>query len=261
MQQNKVMLNDNHQNLSCNFTEEIISYLYNEMNLSEKLNFEAHLPECAICAREIADFTFVRSEIFNWKSNEFDQCSTPIIEIPYQDSVQPVRPVQISLPWYNRVRDYFSLSPIWLTASTALALLAICFGLVLVAINSLKTTEVKLAQKNQPNATPTIEVKNVNSTNSTVEPTKPKTSTTSVPPTENSTENAATTNVRGKQSKKPQNATPKRNLPLNSDKNENTITPKFNKKTNSKSLTGEDEEDNSLRLSDLFDEIGDELKK
>ncbi|MBX7173189.1 MAG: hypothetical protein K1X72_19625 [Pyrinomonadaceae bacterium] len=255
------MFNNNHQNLPCNFAEEIISYLYNEMNHSEKINFETHLPDCAFCAREIADFTSVRSEIINWKSNEFDLVPTPVIEIPYENSVQVVRANPISRPWYAGIREYFSLSPIWLTASTAMALLAICIGLVLVTINSLKNPNDKIAQKNPPVSTPTIEVKNVNSAISNVEPTKPRTSNSTVPPKENPTENPNTTNVGEKQNKKPQNTTPKRNLPLNSDKNGNSPTPKFNKKSNSKSLTGDDEEDNSLRLSDLFDEIGDELKK
>lgn len=253
-----MMFKENHQNLNCEFSEEIVSYLYNEMVEAEKFRFEAHLSNCQICVDELADFTSVRSSILEWRNEKFAVLPTPEFEIPFETKTQHLVTSEVSRPWYSGVRDFFKLSPIWMTASTAMAVLAICIGLVFVTINALRDNSglEQAQEKVKPVSSPTTEVKKAdtavsNSSQSNSSSTQPPVSTTtSVEPKAPATP----TKIVDRQPIKPQNSTVRRNVSPNLV-NKPNLSPKT-KNGKLPSLTGDDEEDTSLRLSDLFDEIG-----
>lgn len=72
------MLESNY-NKDCAFSEQTISYLYDEISLQEKSVFENHLENCLICADEIHGFGLTRSAVSYWKENEFETLNTPKI--------------------------------------------------------------------------------------------------------------------------------------------------------------------------------------
>lgn len=250
------MLNSNHQNLTCEFAEEIVSYLYNEMVATEKARFEAHLGNCSFCADEVASFGLVRSEIVNWKDEIFVPLATPIIEIPFEQSAKPLVIKEVSRPWYATVRDYFSLSPVWMTATTAMAVLAICAGLVFVTINSLRDSGNVVVQDNttiKPISSPTTEVKKVeNADSNPILPKNDSRQNSSTPPTVLGAPKSApaTTKITERQIVKLPNITVKKNSATT-----NKVT-KTIKRNSAPSLVGDEDEDDSLRLSDIFSEIG-----
>lgn len=253
-----MMFKENHQNLSCEFAEEIVSYLYNEMVEAEKSRFETHLSNCSLCADEVADFTSVRSSILEWRNEEFAVLPTPEFEIPFETKTQNPVAAEVSRPWYIAVRDFFTLSPMWMTASTAMAVLAICVGLVFVTINALKDKPdfAQEKEKVKPVSSPTTAV---NKTETTVSNSgQTNTNSTQMPTTKvdsSSTKTPATPiKIVDRQPVKPQNSNTKRNVSPNVVNKPNSSPKTKNGKL--PSLTGDDEEDNSLRLSDLFDEIG-----
>lgn len=73
------MANDNHNN--CAYGEQAVSYLYGEIDARGKAVFEEHLKNCSTCANEIIGFGTVRSSILQWKSEEFLLLKTPEIDI------------------------------------------------------------------------------------------------------------------------------------------------------------------------------------
>ncbi|MER3431568.1 MAG: hypothetical protein C4324_11130 [Blastocatellia bacterium] len=67
----------------CRFGEFVLPYLYRELVPTEITEFEAHLAECGTCTDELADLALPRFEVFDWKRTEFDPLPTPEFSIDY----------------------------------------------------------------------------------------------------------------------------------------------------------------------------------
>ena len=129
------MLNHNHQNSGCDFSTDLVSYLYGEINQKEKSRFEAHLANCTACPIELAEFAAVQSAFGDWRQ-EFAQMPTPVIVIPYENAVFEKPFVSgDSESWRARIRRAFSFSPMWSAATAALAILIVCGSLFLFVKN------------------------------------------------------------------------------------------------------------------------------
>lgn len=75
------MLSNGNKNY-CGFADEIVSYIYDEANATERGRFEKHLADCAACTDEFASVSAARYSIFEWRQEEFDHLVTPEIFIP-----------------------------------------------------------------------------------------------------------------------------------------------------------------------------------
>ena len=269
------MLLDHNHKSTCKFAEDIVAYLYGEIKPAEKLRFEQHLTSCNSCTDELSGFLMVRASVIDWNEAEFSQLATPIIEIPYEQKV-PVRNFVTqkydSPSLMSKIRAFFNFSPMWTTAVTGLAVLLICVGLVFVVINSQKTDDRAASNKDNDSnvkiqTTPTVENKNTNSknveTNTAVQDSAPK--------IQNDADKPEITT--GKSSQQINQPTPIKVSTTNNpvkpgvikspkigSSNENKVVNKTNKNSpKSKSrptLSGEEDETETLRLSDIFEEIG-----
>lgn len=78
---------------NCEFAEEIVSYLYDELAVSERSKFETHLAGCSICTDEFAGLSNARFSVFEWQREEFAPLATPRFEIPHKaSSVKAIEP-------------------------------------------------------------------------------------------------------------------------------------------------------------------------
>jgi len=133
--------NNNHNNSSCAFAEQTVSYLYGEATAQEKTVLETHLKSCAACSEEFAGFGAIRSSISEWRNEEFLSLETPLMEIPYKKT-QGFYNSEIGSPsWFDKLRNFWSHSPA-LTASASFAVIAICIGIIFFANNSSNDLEV-----------------------------------------------------------------------------------------------------------------------
>lgn len=266
------MFDAKNNNSSCQFAEEIVSFLYGEMAENTKQNFETHLPNCPSCNEELSAFGFVRSSISDWKEKDFANLSLPEIVLPIeQKTFSLVETKTQNRSWFAAISEFFTLSPAWMMATTACAALLICIGLVYVAVSSRNNAVDNLAKEVKPIAspTPTVNKGNTNSspTNSvsdSADKSNPEPQTTE-PPKELADNNKSTNPI-----KKPlpvvdlKPTQPKAKIiPASTTTVKKNDTPKANvKKNNVKQnnnlpdLQNEEDEDDSPRLSDLFDEIG-----
>lgn len=264
------MLNNTRKNhSSCAEGEHIVSYLYDEIKIAEKAGFETHLQNCSVCADEVVNFGAVRSSILEWRNEEFLSIETPVFEVPINQQNKIVAN-GFSI-WFSKVRDVLTLKPILATA--AFAVIAIFTGLALFALNVSRTNELaaKTDNKNSSETNLAQEAKQIeqirkpdySKTDSVTVATKEKSS-----PVFNESKNA-------KPSQEPDNRTnvnnstvkiSDNNIKTNSNNRANEPKIKDSIKTNKKSVVVpksqmpiysnvEDEEDKSLRLADLFDEI------
>lgn len=250
------MLNNNHHNSSCAFAEQIVSYLYNETNAKEKAAFDVHLNSCSNCAEELAGFDFVRSPIVEWKNAEFDNLETPAINIPYPTTISTEKQ-----SWLGDLRRFFTLSPTW---ATAFATVIVCVGVAFLVFNFSNTTEVA-EKENKPINTvvspiveKSVELQTEETEKETVKQEKPQPSIV-----ENDSPKIAQQIAPKDQivkvsnnAKKDKNIVQNTNVAANVRKiKDDKTTAGVKKQTVPKLNSLEEEEDNSLRLADLFAEV------
>ena len=248
------MLSNNHQS-SCAFGEQIVSYIYDEATAKERVNFETHLPNCSACADQIAGFGLVRSSINEWRKDDLFTLESSALNITESHSAKTAKSTVISnktASWSGELRKLLSISPTW---AAVFAALIVCAGLVWLFSSSLK---IELAANKSPVIT-TISDNNSAS--------NPKQETTQNPPevkikeVPKEIENSSTT--RNNQKISAVKTTPK--LKSVSPKMNNTVAenkPATNKKSNNAQksevptlLNINEEDDKSLRLAELFEEI------
>ncbi len=138
-----MLSNNNHNHKSCAFAEQIISYLYGEINAADKNKFETHLKSCLMCADELEEISAVRSSVHDWRIKEFSILETPTFHIPSNNRAESFSTTSVSTEttsWYGNLRRMFSFNPARATA--ALGVLVVCIGIALFLIRLSDTGEV-----------------------------------------------------------------------------------------------------------------------
>jgi hypothetical protein len=128
----------------CERGEQLVAYLYGESAPSEAEEFRRHVANCAVCGEELAAFGGVREGLAEWREEVVR--SMPPLNV--NDSLATAanvgaRSVEVSSSAADVVahaaharertrsaaaalREFFSLSPMWLRFGTAAAALAFC---------------------------------------------------------------------------------------------------------------------------------------
>lgn len=250
------MNTNGHQNLSCTFAAQLVDYLYSEFAEAEKTVFESHLQNCRACADEAANFSQLRSSIIEWRENDFEPLQTPVFVLP---AVRQKVVEKHSL--IETIRSIFILSPMQ-TAFAALFVLLTFAGIFWISSSYLRnedlasdTNRVKNENIQSPVVLPTAEIASRNEPNQS--PAKEVISqkfAAAVSKDSDVKDNSAPGKISSP------SAMPVVQKDLNKQIAPKTGTsPKIKApvKNNIPAIDDEDEEDNnSLRLSDLFDEVG-----
>ena len=112
------MLNNNKE---CGFEDEIVSYMYDELGAAERTQFETHLVDCTSCTDEFAVVSFSRFSVFEWQKEEFAHLATPEIVIPYE-----ARKVVVEKAgWFVGFAEAFAFARSPLAVSGAFAVLIV----------------------------------------------------------------------------------------------------------------------------------------
>lgn len=249
------MMNNNHKKSGCGFSEQLVSYLYGETVGAENTAFEAHLNACSVCTDELEAFSGVQFSINDWKLKEFVNLAAPSIEIPYETADKTAEVSTVKGSWLSALRELFSLSPRgWSLATASFAVLAVCALIALFALNSRKDNDVAESNKTNPITAPTVE-KTSSETNANsnannqpdkvVKPSSEPKSEVAVAP-DNKNNRVVKTSNNPRPTQKVDTNSPKNNEQKRTNKN-NEIAPKI--------AVDDEEEDKSLRLAELFDEI------
>lgn len=246
---------ETNKNLTCEFAEELVSYLYDELTGADKASFEKHLGNCLLCAEELSEFSSARSSILEWRNEEFLPLLPPTIEIPYENQIKTFENKVISRSWLAAVRDFFTLSPAWMTATTAFAALAICVGLFFALSSSLPDNDEVMVQANTSKIKVVPSPTNENKTNSNVSvsnETGTKPGNSPKPLVVSDPDSSQDVVPPAKAPTKPQNTNVKRQIQPKG----NNRTPLKQTPQKAPKLIEDEEEDNTLRLSDLLENIG-----
>ena len=110
-------MNDTLNNSTCDRTDDLISFLYEE---SDANDFKQHLQACVNCQNEFASLGGVRESIALWKAEVF---SAPRVEI----TPAPVRRRSA----VAALREFFALSPLWMKGAVGFAVVVFCVMAIL----------------------------------------------------------------------------------------------------------------------------------
>ncbi|MBV9926733.1 MAG: hypothetical protein JOZ96_17070 [Acidobacteria bacterium] len=115
----------------CGRGEELVAYLYGEATKEEAGLYRKHLEACAVCREEVAAFGGVRAGLAVWRAEALG--TVPSLNI--EEALAPAAPAFSNAPRKRSaraaLREFFSLSPLWLRAGAFAALLAFCALLAL----------------------------------------------------------------------------------------------------------------------------------
>lgn len=124
-------------NIICERSDDLISFLYKELDEREGRAFEGHLADCASCSRELSSFSEIRNGVVAWR----DQSLGIINHRPSLAYGFAEKPSALAA-----IRRFFALAPFWLKGSVAFASVLL-FAVVAFLVVSLKAKpEMPLAR-------------------------------------------------------------------------------------------------------------------
>jgi C4-dicarboxylate-specific signal transduction histidine kinase len=115
----------------CHRAEDLVTYLYGEAAAEEARDFTAHMQQCDACRAEFSLFNRVHESIVTWRNEALGSIAAPapVREDTHVASAEIVQHAR-RLPARAALREFFSVSPLWLRGATAFAGLLLCALLV-----------------------------------------------------------------------------------------------------------------------------------
>jgi hypothetical protein len=110
----------------CARAEDMVTYLYNESTPAEAKDFEKHIKLCSSCRSELATFGDVREAMGEWRQQALGSLTSPAVEADAARHFAPVVTPTRRRSAPAALREFFTLSPSWMRAATAVAALVFC---------------------------------------------------------------------------------------------------------------------------------------
>ncbi len=129
-------MENNGNKYNCGRSDDILAYIYNEIESSERRNFETHLAGCTNCTDEFAAVSDARFSVFEWHKEEFAHLPTPEISIPYAVKAEAPR-------FWAAIGERIRYAG-WLVP--AAAAIVFCVGIGFVTLILLRSNEADVAR-------------------------------------------------------------------------------------------------------------------
>lgn len=241
----------NNQNYQpCDQAETLVSYLYGEIGASASTAFQSHLENCAECSAELTSFGAVRSQMAEWRQEEFAPMSAPAIQLPKREVfITDENKVSRLDSMLDSIRAF--LTPQVAIGAAGFAAILVFAGL-LFAVWSSRSNDADVLASNQPKqeqkAAPTNTAQNILEENiadkDSKEDSKPEAAPKKV---------ADLAPVKQNTKREFTSAPVRRSAPSQKLKDSQRVATKQKIETLPQ-IYHDEEVDDSLRLADLFDE-------
>ena len=129
---------------SCARVDDLVAYLYGETNETEAQDFQNHLTSCATCSRELSAFADVRSGIVAWRNEALNPMAVSAPDVVLQNRVGRTATNRSAL---IALREFFTLSPLWLKGATAFAAVLLVTLLLVTTMRFFERSESPVAQQ------------------------------------------------------------------------------------------------------------------
>jgi anti-sigma factor RsiW len=126
----QMFANNNHKN-SCDFSDQIVAFVYDEIGNSERNIFEKHIETCASCAKDVASFSEAHLLVRAWRDDEFASLASSEIALPTSITNSGTG---INL-WFERIASLIAISPTRIAFASAVVLALFFAGIFFVAVN------------------------------------------------------------------------------------------------------------------------------
>ena len=113
----------------CNRGEDLVSFLYGEVDDRDATEFQTHLRQCSSCQTELVEFGGVHQSMVSWR----DEILAGFVAAPV---TAPVRQKSA----LAALGEFFDLSPLWMKGAVGFA------GLLLVALAFISGSQMKSLQ-------------------------------------------------------------------------------------------------------------------
>jgi len=125
----------------CGRENDLISFLYGELNEVESIAFQRHLKGCAACNTELAGFGEVRESVVAWRNESLGSVAFPA------QVTTPIETPRATPSAVAALREFFNLSPLWMKGAVAFAAIMFCVfaGLALARLRESAPAPVALA--------------------------------------------------------------------------------------------------------------------
>jgi len=121
----------------CHRAEDLVTYLYDEATAEEARDFSAHMQQCDACRAEFTVFHQVHDSIVTWRNEAIGS----VVQVPQSISAASDVTATDRFVRHERkisglaaLREFFSVSPLWLRGATAFAGLLLC-ALIVFAVS------------------------------------------------------------------------------------------------------------------------------
>jgi hypothetical protein len=143
-------MKDTHERPVCHRSEDLVSYLYGEAPAMDAVDFRHHLQQCDACRSEFTVFNQVHDSIQLWRDQALGASfSTAAVAEPVNESTE-FAPQKRRLSAIAALREFFSVSPLWLRgATTFAALLLFVLGIMVVVRLERKPVQIVDTVKNE----------------------------------------------------------------------------------------------------------------
>lgn len=106
----------------CGRENDLIGFLYSELDQVETLSFQRHLNDCATCSTELSGFGAVRESVGAWRNESLAGIGfSNQVSDAYSSKPAAARPSALAA-----LREFFNLSPLWLKGAVACATVLFC---------------------------------------------------------------------------------------------------------------------------------------
>jgi anti-sigma factor RsiW len=106
--------------LTCGRENDLIGFLYGELNEVEAIAFQRHLNDCATCNAELLEFGEVRESVVAWRNESLGSVAFPAHVTIANETPRATRSAVAAL------REFFNLSPLWMKGAVAFAAILFC---------------------------------------------------------------------------------------------------------------------------------------
>jgi hypothetical protein len=139
------MMRDTRERPVCHRAEDLVAFLYGESTEADAQDFGRHLQQCDACRSEFAVFDQLHDSIQLWRNDALGASFSPA-EVAYQPATESRQFVrhERKLSAMAALRQFFSVSPLWLRGATAFAVLLLCV-MAIVMISRISRQPVKVA--------------------------------------------------------------------------------------------------------------------
>ncbi|MGH9970846.1 MAG: anti-sigma factor family protein [Pyrinomonadaceae bacterium] len=110
----------------CERGNDLVAFLYGEIDQSDAPDFERHLKSCVECKRELNAFREIRESIVAWRDESLSLAPAPAVAFSEAADSPTLRPVVRRRSAMAAIRQFFDLSPLWMKGAVAFASVLFC---------------------------------------------------------------------------------------------------------------------------------------